>query len=112
MGKKSKENSKKLKKLEKARLFHQSFNNDASTNSGGSLIDQDVTKIQGKETIPSLVAENPNILEPAEEILAINFRPRSLDHEQIDRMNNIDARALVHKIFCANKMNKSEARSN
>jgi len=110
MGRKSREQAKRLGKLEKARQFHQSLNNNASAdNSRGSLIDPGVVELPKGEILPSSVAENSEIPEPAETCIAIYLLPRCLDHKQIDGVDNVDARALVKKLHFINLTKASYA---
>ena len=109
MGKKSRELAKRLEKLEKAKQFHQSLNNNASANSGGSLIDTRVTELPKEEVLPSFVAENSEIPEPAETCIAIHLLPLCLDHKQIKEVDNVDARALVKKLHNINLTKASSA---
>ena len=104
----------KLAKLEKARKAHGfSDNNGASKDKGGALFNSAVASLPREDgVIPRQVAERSEMEEPSEKIIAINFQPRSLDHAQIDRMDNTDSRAFVHKLFEANTTKKSVAQNN
>jgi len=113
MGKSSRKKAKKKEKLEKAKKFYEQLQNSTSETHGGTILNDEVVKLLGEEKarIPSGAAENETIEEPSEKIIAINFQPNSLNHQEINRIEKTPAKALVHKLFETNTTTKSKAQT-